>query len=107
MIDANDPLTSEESEFAAHHYGVFRRGDTWYRLHGWGTRDDWNTHPLVRVPDDHAEIIIGVDPATGKDKSVTHVHSDDIDVLSRIADCYHPTTPAFHSLRRILRAIER
>lgn len=96
MMDANIELTPDESEFAGQHHGLIRRGDTWYRLQGWGTADDWRSCPLVRVPDDHAMMIIGVDP----------VHPDDIAVFRRMADCYHPTTPEYQSLQRILRAIE-
>ncbi|MBT8200066.1 MAG: hypothetical protein KJO36_06080 [Acidimicrobiia bacterium] len=51
----------DEAEFAGRHHGLLCRGDTWYRLHGWGTADDWTSCPLVRVPDDHAERIMDYD----------------------------------------------
>ena len=69
MMDTNKELTTEESDFASNHRGLVRRGDTWYRLHGWGTADDWASTPLVRVPDDHAALILGVEQPKPSDPS--------------------------------------
>lgn len=51
-------LTTEESDFASEHHGIFKRDGVWYRLKGWGSADDWDVFPLVIVPDDHAEAIV-------------------------------------------------
>jgi hypothetical protein len=58
MMDANVEPTPDESDFASRNHGLLLRGDTWYRLNGWGTVDNWSACPLVRVPDDHAESIL-------------------------------------------------
>ena len=93
MIDATEPLTPNESDFAGQHHGLVRRGDTWYRLKGWGTARDWESLPLVRVPDDHAQAILQDDLA--KDAM--------LEVLAWYYDQIHDGTGAPHAIGEVER----
>lgn len=63
-------LSAAESDFASNHLGLICRQGVWYRLRGWGLSNDYTTFPLVRVPDDHARIILESICANGSVRTV-------------------------------------